>query len=78
MCFFIADSAIGMIGVCLNYSTGLNYMKFLGSSASIDPGIDKLTINSFLIFSKYFDYVVRRGLNYKEDGSILVSGVVEP
>jgi hypothetical protein len=51
----MVDSAMGIIGVCLNYSTGLNYMKFRGSSASIDPGIDKLTINYPLIFSKYFD-----------------------
>jgi hypothetical protein len=47
LCFFMADSEMGTIGVFLNYSTGRNSMKFRGSYASIDPGIDKFTTNSF-------------------------------
>jgi len=60
---FIADSEIGIIGVFLNYSTGRNSMKFLGSSASIEPGMDKLTIKSFLKRYKYLDSAVSSRLN---------------
>lgn len=39
LCFFIVDSAIGIIGVCLNSSIGRNVRKLFGSSFSKVPGM---------------------------------------
>ena len=55
LCFFIVDSAIGIMGVCLNYSMGRSSIKFLGSSHSIVPGILMLTIWFYLALERYLE-----------------------